>query len=889
MKTSPELLQDIFGVLSQINAKMGAPGTPSEKKSKETKTAEGLGLNIAEIVNDKQKIENVKSTAGALKQLSSGVTQLAGGVLKFGLVPRAFKLSLIKFLSEILLVSKVFGVRASFAAKEVAKAMYIISEALPDLAKGVLKFGVMQRLGFVAATRTGIISLMTALAVVGNPATLPFVLAGAAALAGLGVALTGISNVLKSISLVMLSFAGSIVLMVGALGLASKIFGVGPLASMGIIIGSIAIIAGGFTLIGILSPLIARGGRAIADLGIGMTLAGLGILAFIGSIHLANMITGSMYQTDEALKIALRTIAYMGLVFAGLGILGGLIRRGGIAVQQMGLGMIAVAGGILAIGGVYGLLANIFHINIGEMIVTMAKGIAFLGLTFAGLGLLSILIIPGTLALIGIGISLGIFSLIALGITAVIAKLGGREGLITVEENIKLMVGGILSGVIGGVSEALLGDAEGKGFFGKIGTIGKNAAILVGSIFLLIGVSFALKRFARALDAFQKPGVMKDDKGKEINVMKSSTNIARSIGTFFTTLVKTLEDPKIIPSAEKMAYLSQLLLGVKGPKLLGIRIFSAEVPGIMDALGKFAEVLTMFSKVNQIPIYEVDNKGRTKIKGYTRPKDIVRSIVSTLKSFFTGFSENQDMLEDLSTKTTRKFAEILLGKSAFRLMGLKVGRDKFGLLEPILKFSEVLQQYANFGSTGEMPTKFDSDGNVIGWTSIEKIAKSMVSGISMFIDEFQSSLTEDKISSISDKSKILDKSLKDFVKVISNFDKLSKTIVHIDNLGSAIGTLASNVGLLVTNMDSLNIEKLIKVAAVSAKHEELTAELPERSTSTTTAAAGVPMKSAVLSDEQIDKLAEAIGRSVASQMKNSTYDFTFWDGATGGKLELRRQ
>jgi hypothetical protein len=359
MKTSPELLTDILGVLGQISAKIdGNSAKASEDTAGKTKKDKsGLGFNLKDFAASEKTSKDVDRTSKSLKNLSTS-------------------------LNSLLKQSSIDGIDSVTRAKSIAESISLISTSLPQLAKGVFRFGMMQKMGLVSATALGIKALMNALIFAANPA----VAIGAAALASLGLALNGIANVLKSLGIVILAFAGGIVIMVGALWLASKAFGVGPLAAMGIVIGSMFILASGMALLGILGPAITRGAQAVGEMGKGLLWASGGLLAIFGTFTLINLISGGPKQTQEIMMSAIKAIGLMGLVFAGLGKVSPLITFGSIAVQQMGEGMLWVAGGLLALGGSYALL-SLFGVDLNEMIYSVAKGIGMLGLVFAGIGL----------------------------------------------------------------------------------------------------------------------------------------------------------------------------------------------------------------------------------------------------------------------------------------------------------------------------------------------------------------------------------------------------------------------------------------------------------------------------------------------------------------------
>jgi len=531
-------------------------------------------------------------------------------------------------------------------------------------------------------------------------------------------------------------------------------------------------------------------------------------------------------------------------------------------------------------------------IDMGEMIVSIAKGLAVLGLVFAGLGLLSILIIPGTIALFAIGISLGIFALISLGIGAVIKKLGGKEGITTMSNNIGLLVGGVITGVLTGVTEGLLGEkVDKKKGIGRAWQLIKNTALmtknvmlLIGSIFLLIGVSWALIMFATALRAFQKPGVIKDKDGKDINVVATSDNIAKSISAFFKTLVDTFNDPKKLPNKAAVESMVDMLMGNHGYKKLGIRrdLNKPPRPGLIDAIQKFAEAISIFSRVNQLPVYEVDEKtGKTKLQSYIGPEQIATNMAKTIKAFFTAFSGKQTELENLSTTTSYNIAEILLGKSAFKIFGFtlfgrKEGRP--GILDALQKFSQVLSVYAKFGEENKIYTEYNEDGTpkLSSGKDIKLIANNMVAGISQFMTAFNTAFATGTGKDIEGQSGQIFKRMDNFGKVISKLSSFSTNLTDIDKLAITIGSLATSIGELSANMGALDVEKLEKaMKTMNANSKNLITSAP----SPLPLSQYTQQSKISFTDEELNKIGDKIGEAVAAKL-------TVMNNNTGGEFNF---
>jgi hypothetical protein len=178
MKSSPELLTEILGVLGKINSNIefirantinskdtfmpGGKASSKEEKDK-AKTAFG-GFDVNDFSQEKKSTEKLRDTANSIKILSESLIPFSSSLITFSLIPKTAKKSLIEFLRELLTQSNISGsVDAAVAAKTVAEAIGILSDAIPKLGKATFNFGMMQKMGFVSSTTKGIKELIKVL------------------------------------------------------------------------------------------------------------------------------------------------------------------------------------------------------------------------------------------------------------------------------------------------------------------------------------------------------------------------------------------------------------------------------------------------------------------------------------------------------------------------------------------------------------------------------------------------------------------------------------------------------------------------------------------------------------------------------------------------------
>jgi len=772
--------------------------------------------------------------------------------------------------------------------------MGILSDALPKLAKGVLKFGLAASVGLVHLAAAGLTELLTVISFAGGAGNAALV-AGAAAVAAIGLALTGIGKVLDGMAKVMLAFAGSIVIIVGAIWLATQLFTkadgkkVGPLGAMLIIIGAITILAGGMALIGVMSPLIVGAGVAIKALAIGLASLGLGLLVFVGTIALVNAITGGPQQTMDIVTSNLKVLGLMTLLFAGMGIFGGLIAKGGKAAQQMGLGMGVLGLGILVLGGVFALLGKM-KVDADEMFTTTAKGIGKLALLYAGIGLFSPLIVPGILTLFAMTVSLALFGLAMLEMGGVIKKLGGKEGIKETTQNIADMINIVTSGVLGGLFGGLgkeKGEELDRGDVVQFRRVRKALKILTG-------IASSLSSFAMGLTAFSKAGqiteVTYDEKtgkpiyGKTIFVAGIAENMVSTFNTFISGLItNTIGLTK--KHSKALIKFSKALVG-KG-----------QDGGIISGVIQFADALqayAKFGKEGKIFIPEFDENGNpVMINGKEKKTailltDIVNTIVKTFGEFATKLSSKASLFTGTSTYALQiqKFNEALMGKTVKGLWGLRTTQVP-GMLTGIMEFSNLLNAYAKFGIENKIPVT-DENGKITP-VPVDTVVTNMFSSIESFLRE-----VDKKVPDLERNASDVQKKLKSFTAVIESFDVLYKTQTGLDSLTNTMERLAQSFAVLVSNTKELDVTKLQKLVDINSAYAKAHPNITAPSAPGAAGSAGLSTLGGVVKIDPAD--VKAIVDAITDGMKkvqitnsiDGTFKFEFMRGDNEGNISFNK-
>ena len=263
-------------------------------------------------------------------------------------------------------------------------------------------------------------------------------------------------------------------------------------------------------------------------------------------------------------------------------------------------------------------------------------------------------------------------------------------------------------------------------------------------------------------------------------------------------------------------------------------------------------------------------------------RHIAKNIVGTLKSFFEAFKGQQGMLDGISKDVGSNIATILLGSKSAGLLGwitntIGLTKNKPGLLEPILKFSEVLQAYSKMGADGKIATEFDADGKPTKFETTGKLAENVVKGIIGFMNSFSNQLVLNG-PALNRINETMPKAMSVFEDVMKKFDKLGAgNLDNIDKLSITLGNLADNIGRLSTNMAGLNINNLNALNAAAVK-------LPATVAAPSAAAATQSWAASQQSNVDLEILADKIAAKINSS-KNGTFDFIFHD-TNKGKIEV---
>lgn len=439
-----------------------------------------------------------------------------------------------------------------------------------------------------------------------------------------------------------------------------------------------------------------------------LSIAG-SIVAFAGGLLLAGVMLGTTPMGALGI-VALTALTMVGIVTL-LALSSKITDKGNDVVRNMGIGMLALAGGIISFALTLAVLPSILGIGgkgenaINKSLVTMLKIIGASILMFVGIGLASPLIKKG----VGVVfmMSLGMVALSA-GITvvALAAKLihslnmGKSDEQGEEDPNKRAVMKGL-----GTMGIVILGAVA---LFSLLGIPVVSGLVMLGAVTAivmagaLIAFSFSVKKLV---------SVAKDLEGEPIKQTLTSM-ISGVLGGLTDGLTLGLTGDakgwKGVKNAIKNT--AVLMAGV------GI-LFSVSL-----SLSMFAKALTAFAELNNMRV----------IKGYKEDGEpifgdridisqVSQNIAFSISTFLTSLIDATVGLSNRQARAIKKMGGALTGRR--------------GILSAVIQFADALKVYAEFGPKGEIGyIEYDDEGNEIRKkVGIDVVTQNMISSFMTFV------------------------------------------------------------------------------------------------------------------------------------------------------------
>ena len=442
--------------------------------------------------------------------------------------------------------------------------------------------------------------------------------------------------------------------------------------------------------------------KPVKDISLSFAYLGLGILAFAGSLLLTAMILKLSKPTDVIMFLGVTVLGLL-VMFGTLALANRFIKKGVFTLVEMGLGLAALAFGLLSFAMAMSLIPKILSKESGGSILKsmLIVGGVILGAAaiFALLSFAAAPILLGGLVILGMGATFWLLSLMIKKIVNVANELKD----VPIRDVLGNLIGGVLGGMIDGISVL----SGGKKGIGGIAEFIKNSAKIFAGIGVLMSMSLALCMFAIAVTAFAElenmriiEGYDKDGKpifGAKVNLTKVADNISYSISTFLTALLESTETL----TKEKAVAIRKM-----GRALTGRRGILSAVIQFADAMKVYAE----FGEANEIGYVDYDDKGneiKKKVKATVVVDNMIGSFLYFTEKLFgrseSEFGDGEPEGKGISGKQKRRMK---------RMSKALVGRR--GILSAVIQFADAMKVYAEFGENNEIGyVEYDDKGNEI--------------------------------------------------------------------------------------------------------------------------------------------------------------------------------
>jgi len=725
----------------------------------------------------------------------------------------------------------------------------------------------------------------------------------------------------KDMGIALMLIAGGILSFAISLSLSAVTLGVGILAVPLVVLGVISILGLSMIVLSALSSVGDRVAKGLAptgkktaastknaiqnakDMGIALMFIAGGILSFAITLKVVPILLKEQNLVNSLLVIGAVILGLVSLIFI-MAIANKFINIGIKTAIGIGVSVMILAGSILVVALVSKALLEMFRTSkvdekgkkqksgpfsaFGEAIASIGifglftAGLAVM-LWALGLPVVSGPILLGSMTLITMAIGLILTAKAIKKVNDTMKEMGGAEGMKRIAENIRLMVGGVISGIIAGV----MGKDEATKLSDADITLKdvKQFRRATKIIKMLGTISSSLTKFAEGLKAFskvgeiasleyeEKDGVLKPKlSGEKIHVSVIAKTITDTFGVFIKNLVE---------STESLTKRQAKALKTLGKALTGDR-------GIISAVSQFSTLLKTFAEFGaKSEVYVpavVDENGKVLKAAENVPiSKVVENIVTGFKTFIEQISGKSSVFKEggaLSDKIVG-LTEVLIGTE-----GGFLRRKKPGILTGISTFNDMLLTYSEYGADGTIPKK-DKDGNIIKGPGIKitDIVSRIISGLSLFVTSLSKALTSPGMD-IEKTSKDVKAKISSLTDIIESFNKLAEANEGMDKLANSTGLLANNIGLLVNNTKGLDTGKLQTLADITAKHAVATKGVEISPSSQ--ASSGASQQSSTPTDW--NKIGDIIADKIAAKLTGfgaGEFKFTFYDNHTG-VLEIKK-
>jgi len=757
MRTSPELLTEILGVLGQISTKLDTITSKPDKGSTGVGTI-ALGTYLGGKGRGKEK------EGGSIGDLANSVEKLNKELNKVNMVKLNKLINTISTYEKIPKESALSKKTANMAssAKDAAKALLLMGVAVITfitaikVGRDMLGVSPYEVLGFIALTALTLAASMIIIS--GGDATGEWLSSKIMGKKQIGKITSdknrnkGAIENAKQMGIALMFIAGGILgfslsIVASAAILGTTVLGVTGFIFLTVVGLSLSMLA--------LSALTSIGDRSMAGVGDGkgrsknaienaknmgiafMFLAG-GVLLFTLSMVATGALLGvspiiAPLAVAAMVSMLAASIVLLSLFTAGGNLLLGAKGKSSDAIQNaknMGIAFMFIAGGVLAFSIVMALVPRILGIGAGAknaeenrgmawkaagtislMIIGFAAVFVLLGLKPVATAVMAGTATAGAIALGMVLISLGVL-VVAFASKTIAGMMGKKETTTTTME---------------GTKETTI-ITKNRSLFAGLGMFGLFVLAAAGSMWLLglpivsgpillgagamIGMSIALITTAKAIKKV-------DDTMKTMNVKSIRTNVKDMVSGVMGGVIEGIIGSGAMGTDERFSVkeLIQFRRVTRAIKMLG---------NVATSLSKFAMGLTAFTKVGEVMDLVYDENGKPKTSGKSvSVKQVAKAIADTFGMFISSLVTNTDGLTVKHARALKKLGKALTG-------------DR-GIISGVNQFANTLKIFAEFGKENKIYAQtYGVDGMPIEGKKegipVTTIAQNIVNVFSKFIE-----------------------------------------------------------------------------------------------------------------------------------------------------------
>jgi flagellar hook-basal body complex protein FliE len=427
--------------------------------------------------------------------------------------------------------------------------------------------------------------------------------------------------------------------------------------------------------------------KPIKDISLSFAYLGFGILAFAGSLLLTGMLLKLAKPTDVLLFLGITILGLM-VMFGTLALANKFIKKGTTSIVEMGLGMAALALGILS----FALVMKVIPMILGKesdgsiikSLLIMVGIVGAMALMYGILSLVQPLVKKGFISILLMSAGMLVLSIAILGMAQVAKMLSTglsskKDTKDEKDENKKNVIKGLgTMGIIILASVALFSLLGIPVVAGLVMTGALTAIMMAGALFLL---AVSVKKLVSV--------------GKELGGEDIAGTISHLIGG---TLEGFLEGLSPLAGTSKNPVVKMMTFMKNSAKVFaGVAVLMS----MSVALSMFAKAVSAFAEIDNMRVIEgTDKDGKPIFGEKVNLKSVADNMSYTISTFLKALIDSTQNLTRSQAGAIKKMGRALTGRR--------------GILTAVIQFADAMKVYAQFGEKNEIGyVDYDDKGNEI--------------------------------------------------------------------------------------------------------------------------------------------------------------------------------